>query len=97
MKKLIMLILMLAPYFVYAKSKTDIQITLSESSCIDYYNGLIERKLGDDKSPEARKKWEEMFLTDYRFAKDTQHPEQERLKAIEQANLVCNVQQRMKL
>lgn len=97
MKKVLAAIFLLCSSLASADTTLDKQIIIFESSCIEYYNGLIERKLGEDKSPESRKKWEDILYKDYRFAKDAANPEPERLKAIQQANLMCTVQQRMKL
>jgi|GEM_PF-3767769 len=97
MKKIILITLLCTPSVGFADSAVDKQIIMFESSCLEYYGGLIERKLGEDKSPEARKKWEDTLYKDYRFAKDENNSQPDRLKAIQQANLMCNVQQRMKL
>lgn len=78
-----------------AKIDLETQIALFESSCIEYYEGVIDRKMGDDKSPEKRKKWEDTLFKDYRFAKNPNNPTEERLKAIKQANLMCDVQRKL--
>lgn len=78
-------------------TKLDRRISLFESSCVNYYEDVISRKLGDDKSPESRKKWEDVFYVDYRFAKDIANPEDARLKAIEKAYMLCDVQRKLNI
>ncbi|WP_347332741.1 hypothetical protein [Marinimicrobium locisalis] len=78
-----------------AKSALETQIILFESSCIEYYEGVIDRKVGNNSSPEERKKWEDTLFKDYKFSKNPDNPEKERLKRIKQANIICETQRKL--
>ena len=75
-----------------ASITTDEKLSMYETKCVPYLDKVVQRKMGDDKSPENQEKWESVIFKDYNIAKDMNNSEQVRDQAISKASQSCNVQ-----
>lgn len=95
MKKSISLISIIFVATGCASITTEQKLSSYEKYCVPYLNTVIDKKVGEDTSPDLRAKWESIIFKDYKIATDANNSEEVRDNAISNASLMCDVQKRL--